>query len=42
MRAEVVANMLVPSRRSVEVNEKLDNVWVKGHTDFGSLTLLFR
>jgi len=29
-------------RRSPDVNEKLDNVWVKGHTDFGSLTLLFR
>ncbi|EXJ53942.1 hypothetical protein A1O7_09279 [Cladophialophora yegresii CBS 114405] len=29
-------------RRSAEENEKLDNVWVKGHTDFGSLTLLFR
>ena len=24
------------------MNRKLDNVWVKGHTDFGSLTLLFR
>ncbi|KIW29596.1 uncharacterized protein PV07_05402 [Cladophialophora immunda] len=29
-------------RRSPEVNQQLDNVWVKGHTDFGSLTLLFR
>jgi isopenicillin N synthase-like dioxygenase len=29
-------------RRSKEVNEALDNVWVKGHSDFGSLTLLFR
>lgn len=29
-------------RRSAETNEKLSNVWVKGHTDFGSLTLLFR
>lgn len=33
---------MVYSRRSPDVNEKLDNVWVKGHTDFGSLTLLFR
>ena len=30
------------NRRTSEVNEKLQNVWVKGHTDFGSLTLLFR
>ncbi|KAG6357479.1 hypothetical protein INS49_013356 [Diaporthe citri] len=29
-------------RRSIEENEALENVWVKGHTDFGSLTLLFR
>lgn len=29
-------------KRSAETNEKLNNVWVKGHTDFGSLTLLFR
>ena len=29
-------------RRSAEDNERLSNVWVKGHTDFGSLTLLFR
>ena len=29
-------------RRTPEQNAKLDNVWVKGHTDFGSLTLLFR
>ncbi|KAL1852773.1 hypothetical protein VTK73DRAFT_9166 [Phialemonium thermophilum] len=29
-------------RRSEEQNRQLDNVWVKGHTDFGSLTLLFR
>lgn len=29
-------------RRDAETNAKLDNVWVKGHTDFGSLTLLFR
>lgn len=29
-------------RRTPEVNEALGNVWVKGHTDFGSLTLLFR
>jgi isopenicillin N synthase-like dioxygenase len=28
--------------RPAEVNAKLNNVWVKGHTDFGSLTLLFR
>ncbi|WYZ39870.1 hypothetical protein EsH8_IV_000211 [Colletotrichum jinshuiense] len=28
--------------RDTETNAKLDNVWVKGHTDFGSLTLLFR
>lgn len=29
-------------KRTPEQNEALDNVWVKGHTDFGSLTLLFR
>lgn len=29
-------------QRSAEQNRALDNVWVKGHTDFGSLTLLFR
>lgn len=29
-------------RRSAEVNEQLNGVWSKGHTDFGSLTLLFR
>ena len=28
--------------RTPEQNAQLDNVWVKGHTDFGSLTLLFR
>ncbi|KAL3297475.1 flavonol synthase [Colletotrichum asianum] len=28
--------------RDAETNAKLENVWVKGHTDFGSLTLLFR
>jgi isopenicillin N synthase-like dioxygenase len=28
--------------RSPEQNKALDNIWVKGHTDFGSLTLLFR
>jgi isopenicillin N synthase-like dioxygenase len=28
--------------RSAEQNNELDNVWVKGHSDFGSLTLLFR
>ncbi|KAI1811472.1 Clavaminate synthase-like protein [Poronia punctata] len=29
-------------RRTAEQNEALENIWVKGHTDFGSLTLLFR
>ncbi|OTA99785.1 hypothetical protein M426DRAFT_268787 [Hypoxylon sp. CI-4A] len=29
-------------RRTEEQNRLLDNVWSKGHTDFGSLTLLFR
>ena len=28
--------------RDAETNSKLNNIWVKGHTDFGSLTLLFR
>lgn len=28
--------------RTAEQNRVLENVWVKGHTDFGSLTLLFR
>jgi isopenicillin N synthase-like dioxygenase len=28
--------------RPADVNAQLDGVWVKGHTDFGSLTLLFR
>lgn len=28
--------------RTPEENQQLNNVWVKGHTDFGSLTLLFR
>lgn len=28
--------------RSSEENKELGGVWVKGHTDFGSLTLLFR
>lgn len=28
--------------RTEEQNRILENVWVKGHTDFGSLTLLFR
>ncbi|KAG4430558.1 hypothetical protein IFR05_013960 [Cadophora sp. M221] len=28
--------------RTPEVNQATNNVWVKGHTDFGSLTLLFR
>ncbi|EKG17700.1 Isopenicillin N synthase [Macrophomina phaseolina MS6] len=29
-------------KRSAQENAELGNVWVKGHTDFGSLTLLFR
>lgn len=29
-------------RRDADTNAKLENIWVKGHTDFGSLTLLFR
>lgn len=29
-------------RRTPEQNQALGDVWVKGHTDFGSLTLLFR
>ncbi|KAJ6021516.1 1-aminocyclopropane-1-carboxylate oxidase [Penicillium herquei] len=28
--------------RSDEENKKLENVWLKGHSDMGSLTLLFR
>jgi len=28
--------------RPADVNAQLDGVWVKGHADFGSLTLLFR
>jgi isopenicillin N synthase-like dioxygenase len=28
--------------RDAATNAQLDNIWVKGHTDFGSLTLLFR
>ncbi|KAK9416441.1 putative Fe2OG dioxygenase domain-containing protein [Seiridium unicorne] len=28
--------------RTAEQNKILENIWVKGHTDFGSLTLLFR
>ncbi|PTB35173.1 hypothetical protein M441DRAFT_94014 [Trichoderma asperellum CBS 433.97] len=28
--------------RLEEENQALDNLWVKGHTDFGSFTLLFR
>ncbi|KAI0126840.1 hypothetical protein BJ170DRAFT_707976 [Xylariales sp. AK1849] len=28
--------------RTPEQNKILENIWVKGHTDFGSLTLLFR
>lgn len=29
-------------KKTAEENAAIDNVWVKGHTDFGSLTLLFR
>lgn len=29
-------------KKTAEENALIDNVWVKGHTDFGSLTLLFR
>ncbi|KAH7114437.1 putative 1-aminocyclopropane-1-carboxylate oxidase [Dendryphion nanum] len=29
-------------RRTDEENQKLGNVWLKGHSDMGSLTLLFR
>ena len=29
-------------KKTAAENEQIDNVWVKGHTDFGSLTLLFR
>jgi len=28
--------------RTPEQNAALENIWLKGHTDFGSLTLLFR
>jgi len=28
--------------RTADVNTQLDGVWSKGHTGFGSLTLLFR
>lgn len=28
--------------RTPQQNQALENIWVKGHTDFGSLTLLFR
>lgn len=28
--------------RTPEQNKILENIWVKGHTDFGSMTLLFR
>lgn len=28
--------------RTSEQNQALDNIWPKGHSDFGSLTLLFR
>lgn len=30
------------NRRPASTNDALSGVWVKGHTDFGSLTLLFR
>ncbi|KAH7068084.1 hypothetical protein BKA63DRAFT_105927 [Paraphoma chrysanthemicola] len=30
------------NKRTPEQNQALENIWVKGHTDFGSLTLLFR
>lgn len=30
------------SRRTAEENATIGNIWSKGHTDFGSLTLLFR
>jgi isopenicillin N synthase-like dioxygenase len=30
------------SRRTAEENDKASGIWSKGHTDFGSLTLLFR
>ena len=30
------------NRRPAAINDALSGVWVKGHTDFGSLTLLFR
>jgi len=29
-------------KKTASENAAIDNVWVKGHTDFGSLTLLFR
>ena len=29
-------------KKTPEQNAQIDNVWVKGHTDFGSLTLLFQ
>jgi isopenicillin N synthase-like dioxygenase len=28
--------------RTSEQNQALDNIWLNGHSDFGSLTLLFR
>ncbi|KAI1321370.1 2OG-Fe(II) oxygenase superfamily protein [Xylariaceae sp. FL0255] len=28
--------------RTEEQNKALENIWIKGHTDFGSITLLFR
>lgn len=28
--------------RTIEQNNALENIWLKGHSDFGSLTLLFR
>lgn len=29
-------------KKTAQENAEIDNVWIKGHTDFGSLTLLFR
>lgn len=29
-------------KKTPEDNAAIDNIWIKGHTDFGSLTLLFR
>jgi len=33
---------MIYRQRSAEDNAKLGETWVKGHTDFGSMTLLFR